>query len=86
MNIGNKIKLIREAEKMAQFDFCVETGINIATLRNCEQGRRVSLGSNELLKITEHSQFKKYTLWLMTGETAPEVGQISPDIEVRRLA
>jgi hypothetical protein len=23
-------------------------------------------------------QFQKYTLWLMTGNTAPEAGQIAP--------
>lgn len=81
MNIGEKIKKIRESEGIAQFDFAVLTGLNIATLRNCEQGRRISLGSTELLKITQHPQFMKYTLWLMTDQTAPEAGQISPHME-----
>lgn len=85
MEIGEKIKNIREAEAVAQFDFCVETGINIATLRNVEQGRR-SPGSKELLKITTHERYKKYALWLMTGETAPQAGQISPEIEQSRTA
>lgn len=86
MEIGEKIKKIREAEGYSQFNFAVETGINGGTLRHYETGRRKSIGSTELLKITQHPRFQKYTLWLMTGETAPEAGQISPDVEERRLA
>ena len=86
MIIGEKIKKIRESEGMAQFDFCVATGINISTLRNCEQGRRLSLGSTELLKITQHPKFEKYTLWLMTDQTAPQIGQVSPELEQQRSA
>jgi len=86
MDIGEKIKKIREAEGFAQFGFCVETDINIGTLRGYESGRRKSIGSTELLKITQHPRFTKYTLWLMTGQTAPEAGQISPDIEQSRTA
>lgn len=86
MDIGEKIRKIREAEGLSQFNFAVETGINGGTLRHYETGRRKSIGSLELLKITEHPRFQKYTLWLMTGETIPEAGQISPEIEVQRQA
>lgn len=84
MDIGEKIKKIRDVEDVSQFDFCIETGINIATLRNVEQGRS-RIGSNELLKITNHDRYKKYTLWLMTDDTSPP-DQISPDIEQARLS
>lgn len=30
------------------------------------------------MKITSNPRFKKYTMWLMTGDVAPEIGQISP--------
>lgn len=84
MDIGEKIKSIREAEGYSQFNFAVETGINGGTLRHYESGRRKSIGSTELLKITEHPTFTKYTLWLMTGQAAPEAGQISPEMEQQR--
>ncbi|RCB84193.1 transcriptional regulator, partial [Escherichia coli] len=29
-------------------------------------------------KITNHPRFSKYTLWIMTGKSSPEAGQISP--------
>lgn len=85
MDISEKIKKIRECEGLSQFNFAVETGINMGTLRHYESGRSTP-GGRELLKITNHPRFQKYTLWLMTGETAPEAGQISPEIEERRLA
>lgn len=84
MNIGEKIKKIRETENYSQWDFAIATGINAGTLRHYESGRRLSVGSTELLKITQHPAFFKYTLWLMTGTTAPEAGQICPDIEEAR--
>ncbi|AVK05214.1 hypothetical protein CSB93_0724 [Pseudomonas paraeruginosa] len=37
------------------------------------------MGLGPVLKITNHPRFKKYTLWLMTGDTAPECGQVSPE-------
>ncbi|GFZ84087.1 transcriptional regulator [Pseudohongiella nitratireducens] len=85
MDIGEKIKKMREAESLSQFNFAVETGINMGTLRHYEAGRTVP-GGKELLKITQNPTFTKYTLWLMTGQTAPEAGQISPEIEQSRTA
>ncbi|MFJ4457540.1 hypothetical protein ACIP1G_27155 [Pseudomonas sp. NPDC089392] len=37
------------------------------------------MGAPALIKISSHPRFKKYTLWLMTGDTAPEGGQVSPN-------
>ncbi|MBC54101.1 MAG: transcriptional regulator [Gammaproteobacteria bacterium] len=85
MDIGVKIKKMREAEALSQFNFAVETGINMGTLRHYESGRSTP-GGKELLKITQHPQFQKYTLWLMTDQTAPEAGQVSPEIEQQRTA
>lgn len=86
LKITEKIKLIRLSEGLSQNDFVMLTGINIGTLRNYEQGNRESVASSELEKITKNEQLKKYTLWLMTDETAPEIGQISPPIEEERRA
>jgi len=83
MEVTGKIRLVRQAEGMAQTAFANEVGINIGTLRNYEQGR-TKVNIDELAKITTHPRFKKYTLWLMTGDTAPEAGQISPEIEQER--
>jgi transcriptional regulator with XRE-family HTH domain len=54
------------------------TGIPAGTQKYYETGRVESIGSDILLKITQHSRFAKYTLWLMTDKTAPQAGQIAP--------
>ncbi len=84
MSITERIKPIREAERLSQSEFAIEVKVNLGTLRNWEQGRRSAIGSNELEKITTHPRFEKYSLWLVTGKTAPAAGQISPEIEEAR--
>lgn len=78
MELFEKLKVIRQAEGLTQMQLCEATGINISTWKSYELQRRKEVSSLELLKITNHARFKKYTLWLMTGEVAPECGQISP--------
>ena len=78
MTVGEKLKLIRAHQQLTQADICGLTGIKLETWKGYEYGRRESVSSNELLKITEHPRFTQYTMWLMTGKTIPEAGQISP--------
>ena len=78
MELFEKLKVIRQAEGMTQMQLCEATGINISTWKSYELQRRKEVSSLELLKITNHARFKKYTLWLMTGDVAPECGQVSP--------
>lgn len=75
--LGDKVKVIRKSEGLSQSDFCELTGISISTVKKYETGV-IEPGGTTLMKITKHPQFKKYTMWLMTGDTAPEAGQISP--------
>ncbi|QHM72981.1 helix-turn-helix domain-containing protein [Mixta intestinalis] len=77
MKMGEKVKAIRAAEKITQINFCEITGIPLSTLKNYEGGHSEPSLTNMLL-ITSQPRFKKYTLWLMTDETAPEAGQVSP--------
>lgn len=86
MSIIERIRAVRQAEGLSQPDFCAEIGMKIDTLRGYEQGKRKSIASGELEKITTHPRFLKYALWLVTGTTAPEAGQISPEIEQARLS
>lgn len=77
----SRIRAVREAEGMTPSAFAEHCGIKIDTLRQYEQGRRDSIGSEQLERITTGPHFEKYTLWLMTGTVAPEAGQISSEIE-----
>lgn len=77
MNITEKIKAIRKAEGLTQATFCEISKIPLSTLKNYEGGH-TEPSVNNLLLITSNPRFKKYALWLTTGETAPEAGQIAP--------
>ncbi|MBI0277297.1 helix-turn-helix transcriptional regulator [Hafnia alvei] len=72
-----KLKAIRKAEGYTQASFAELTGINIGTIKNYEVGKR-EVGLSVIDRILKLEPFKKYTMWLMTGDTAPEIGQISP--------
>lgn len=78
MELFEKLRAIRQAEGLTQAQLCAVTGINLSTWKSYELQRRKEVSSLELLKITGHPQFKKYTLWLMCDEAAPECGQVSP--------
>ncbi|MBE8815611.1 helix-turn-helix domain-containing protein [Serratia marcescens] len=75
--LGDKVKAIRKSEGVSQSEFCEITGISISTVKKYETGL-IEPGGATLMKITCNPRFKKYTMWLMTGDVAPEVGQISP--------
>ncbi|PKG39715.1 helix-turn-helix transcriptional regulator [Psychromonas sp. Urea-02u-13] len=81
MNLGKKIKSIRICERLNQVDFSQLIDLPIGTLQGYEQEKRHPT-SEGLLKITTHEQLKKYTLWLMTGDTALESGQVCPDFSI----
>lgn len=80
--IGEKIRAIRDTEGLSRTQFFELTGIPASTQKQYETGRREGVGSDILLKITQHSRFEKYTLWLMTGNTAPDAGQIAPALSL----
>ncbi|WP_279050063.1 helix-turn-helix domain-containing protein [Cedecea davisae] len=77
-SIGKKIREIRETEGFTRDEFAELTGIPSGTQKYYETGRVESIGSEVLMKITQNMKLKKYTMWLMTGDIAPEIGQISP--------
>lgn len=78
MELAEKLKAIRTCEGLTQSELCEATGLSLSSYKKYELALRLEVSSIALLKITNHARFKKYTLWLMTGDTAPDCGQISP--------
>ncbi|SFC48690.1 helix-turn-helix domain-containing protein [Pragia fontium] len=76
--IGLKLKELRELEEITVCELSNITGIDPNTISNYEDNQSVEVSAKTLTQITQHSKFKKFTLWLMTGEISPEIGQISP--------
>lgn len=77
-DVGKKIRAIRDSEGLTRQQFFELTTIPVVTQKFYETGRREGVGSEVLMKITQHPRFEKYTLWLMTDKTLEAVGQISP--------
>ncbi|WP_370604470.1 helix-turn-helix domain-containing protein [Citrobacter braakii] len=76
-SMGNKFRLIRNAEKMTRQEFADCVGLSYDTITNYET-RGTQVTESALMKVAKNPRFKKYAYWLSTDETMPEVGQISP--------
>ncbi|HCL6957404.1 TPA: helix-turn-helix domain-containing protein [Klebsiella variicola] len=78
MNLGEKIRAIREAEGLTRDEFGTLLEIPVGTLRRYETGRIENIGGDVLIKIVNHDNFHKYMNWLMTDKTDEGAGQIAP--------
>ncbi|TXE33501.1 helix-turn-helix transcriptional regulator [Serratia marcescens] len=76
---AKKLKLIRKAEGLTQAAFSEMLGIGLSTVKNYEGGRR-EVGLSIIDKVTNHPQFEKYMMWLMSNKTSEVAGQISPTL------
>lgn len=77
MKINEKIKLIRETEKITQANFATLIGLSSdSRVRDVETGKIKNVGSDKIEKICK--KFPEYTLWLLTGRVDPP-HQISPE-------
>lgn len=77
MDLPEKMKAIRKKEGLTQGELCELLDVSISSWKKYEASI-IEMGLPPVLKVTNHPRFKKYTLWLMTGDTAPECGQVSP--------
>ncbi|HDY8229153.1 TPA: helix-turn-helix transcriptional regulator [Vibrio vulnificus] len=81
MELGKRLKAIRIAEGLEREEMAQLVDIPRGTIRNYEQGINKP-NSETLMRITNSERFQKYTFWLMTGETLPKSGQISPAFSI----
>ncbi|WP_122559065.1 helix-turn-helix domain-containing protein [Pseudomonas viridiflava] len=77
MDLPAKMKAIRKKEGLTQTEFCEIVGISISSWKKYEAGI-TEMGLQPFLKVANHERFRKYALWLTTGDVAFEVGQVSP--------
>ncbi|WP_338515810.1 helix-turn-helix transcriptional regulator [Erwinia aphidicola] len=74
---AKKLRLIRLSEKLTQPAFSKMTGIPLSTIKNYESGGQ-EIGLTIIERAIAPVELQKFTLWLMTGQSAPEAGQIAP--------
>lgn len=59
--------------------FAELTGLSMGTIKLYEAAHQPAR-SEIAERVINTPQLEKYTLWLMTGKTAPSAGQISPTL------
>jgi len=77
IDVSEKLKLIRESERLNRKEFSELTGVAYSSLSSYES-RSKNAGVEAIMKVLQHPRFTKYTLWFMTDQVAPEAGQIAP--------
>ncbi|EOI6869032.1 helix-turn-helix transcriptional regulator [Yersinia enterocolitica] len=76
-SIGEKIKLIRESERLNRKQLSELSEIPYSSLSYYESGRTVP-DTTIAMKLLNHPRFQKYALWFFTDQIAPESGQVAP--------
>ncbi|HHX4812286.1 TPA: helix-turn-helix domain-containing protein [Yersinia enterocolitica] len=74
---NEKLKAIRQSERLNMREMSDLIGINYTTYAGYESGKaKVSLEAGK--KLFKHSRFRKYRDWFMFDEVDPAAGQIAP--------
>ena len=77
--LAQKIRRLRESMEMSRPEFAEMLSVPPSTLKNYELGYR-EVGGAFLVSMASHPQLHQFTLWLLSDKTAPEMGQISPEL------
>lgn len=79
--IGERIEILRKFKGLSRRKLEQETGIADYTWQSVEIGKQAA---NEEHITALSKIWPEYKYWLVFGETMPEAGQISPEIEEAR--
>ncbi|MGC6229234.1 XRE family transcriptional regulator [Hafnia alvei] len=74
---NEKLKLIRDSERLRTKDIADMIGVNYVTYHGYESGK-AKMSLENATKLFKHSRFRKYRDWFMFDEVNPETGQIAP--------
>jgi len=76
--IGERIEKLRKFKGLSRRGLEEATGIRDSTWQSVEIGRQKA--NTDHIEALE-KLWPEYKYWIVFGETAPEIGQISPEIE-----
>ncbi|QBH98790.1 XRE family transcriptional regulator [Limnobaculum zhutongyuii] len=75
---AKKLLTLRKSTGVTQKKFSEITGLALGTIKKYETGQQ-GAGIAIVERVISTEEYKKYTMWLLLGETAPESGQVEPD-------
>ncbi|QKE19524.1 helix-turn-helix transcriptional regulator [Citrobacter sp. TSA-1] len=77
IDYSQRLMRMREAEELSRRQFSDITGIPLNTIQKYETGHQPARA--ELVeRVLQVDRFKRYALWLMTGQAGAESGQTAP--------
>jgi len=82
MFFRNRLKAIIQEEGMSQKVFAEEIDVSLGALERYLSGKRIPAG-DVIMKIVSHEKFKKYTMWLLTGDVEEDSDQVSPKLSIQ---
>lgn len=82
MSLGKRLKAIIKEERMSQRGFSEEIGFSLTAIEQYISDKRTPSGEL-FIAMGTHKVFKKYTIWLLTGDVDPNSGQVSPDFSTQ---
>lgn len=74
---GEKLKLIRDSERLKSKEVADIIGVNYGTYNGYELGK-AKMSLDAAIKMFGHPRFHKYQDWFMYDRTDPAKGQIAP--------
>ncbi|AIA71453.1 helix-turn-helix domain-containing protein [Pectobacterium atrosepticum] len=74
---SEKLKLIRDSERLKSKEVADLVGLNYSTYHGYEVGK-AKMSMEAGMVFFKHPRFRKYRDWFMFDETNPEAGQIAP--------
>lgn len=77
MQTSERLKLIRESERLKMKEAAELAGINYTTYAGYESGKAM-MSLENAKKFFKVQRFRKYRDWFMFDEVDPEAGQIAP--------
>lgn len=78
MSFGKRLKAIIKEEGLSQREFAKEVGFSQTAIEHYIAERRVPSGELFMI-IGKHEQFRKYVIWLLTGEIEEGSDQSEPE-------
>lgn len=81
MSLEKKLRAILKEERYNQREFAESIDTPLRSVQNYLSGKQEPT-AGVLMKIVNHPNYKKYALWLMTGEVAPDNGQVCPSFSI----
>lgn len=74
---SEKLKLIRDSERLKSKEVAELVGLNYSSYHGYESGK-AKMSMEAGIKLFKHPRFRKYRDWFMFDEVDPAAGQIAP--------